>query len=256
MTGNLVYEQPLNERVRTFLRLEHLFDALDHRSSGSSEWDSRDALINLLSITDILSRSDIKSELIKELERHASTLDALRTSRGVDQNRLKSILDNITGLLVQLKDKQCQPGQLIKHSDLMNSVKQRSSIPGGSCNFDLPGFHFWLNRPHAERVQVINRLCQDLLVIRESMALALHMIRNSTAPTTEEAENGFFQKPFDNNLSCHLVRVVLDQNSPYFPEISGGKHRFSIRFMEQPDSSARPVQTKNNVNFTLHCCIL
>lgn len=256
MTGDIIYEQPLNERVRTFLRLEYLFDALIYRVMGSSEWDSREALVNLLKITDILSRSDIKSELIKELERHSATLDALKSNPGVDQQRLVSIMDDITGLLVHLKDKSCQPGQLIKQSDLMNSVKQRCSIPGGSCNFDLPGFHHWLNRPHSERVMVINHLSDDLQVIRESISLALHMIRNSTVPTNEEAEKGFFQNPFDSNLSCHLVRVVLTEGSPYYPEISGGKHRFTIRFMEQPDSSARPVQTKDNVSFVLHCCIL
>ncbi len=256
MASDIIYEQPLNERVRTFLRLEYLFDSLNFRISGNSEWDSRDALITLLNITDILSRSDIKSELIKELERHLGTLEALRSNPGVDQHKLGTIMDNISGLLITLKDKTCQPGQLIRQSDLMNSVKQRCSIPGGSCNFDLPGFHYWLNRSHNDRVMIINRLCEDLQIIREGIDLALHMIRNSTVPTREQAENGFFQKPFDTNLSCHLVRVVLNEGSKYYPEISGGKHRFTIRFMEQPDSSARPHQSKDAVDFVLHCCIL
>ena len=256
MTVDIIYEQPLNERVRTFLRLEYLFDALNYRITGSSEWDTRDALTSLLNITDLLSRSDIKSELIKELERHASTLEGLRRNPGVDPQRLDSILERINGLLVKLKDKACQPGQLIRQSELMNSVKQRSSIPGGSCSFDLPGFHHWLNRPHNDRVMVINHLGSDLQVIQEGISLSLHMIRNSTVPTSEEAENGFFQKPFDSNLSCHLVRVVIPPESRFYPEISGGKHRFTIRFMEQPDSSARPVQSRDNVRFVLHCCIL
>ncbi|MCG8325493.1 MAG: cell division protein ZapD [Thiotrichales bacterium] len=256
MAGEIIYEQPLNERVRTFLRLEFLFDALNYRIGGSSEWDSRDAFSHLLNITDILSRSDIKSELIKELERHAATLDALKSNPGVDQGRLVSILEDITALLGKLKDKECQPAQLIKQSDLVNSIKQRHSIPGGSCNFDLPGYHFWINRSHNDRVMVLNNLCEDLQIIRESVSVSLHMIRNSTVPTREEAEKGFFQKPFDTNLSCQLVRVVLNEGSHYFPEISGGKHRFTVRFMEQPDSSARPHQTKDTVVFDLHCCIL
>lgn len=256
MTGEIIYEQPLNERVRTFLRLEYLFNALNYRVNGSSEWDSREALACLLNITDLLSRSDIKSELIKELERHASTLEGLRRNPGVDEQRLDSILERINGLLVRLKDKTCQPGQLIKQSELMNSVKQRSTIPGGSCSFDLPGFHHWLNRPHDDRLMAINHLTSDLRIIEDGISLSLHMIRNSTVPTDEEAENGFFQKPFDTNLSCHLVRVVMSPGNRFYPEISGGKHRFTIRFMEQPDSSARPVQTRENVHFILHCCIL
>ncbi len=242
--------------MRTLLRLEYLFEALAERTSGSSEWDSREALNHILNITDILSRSDIKSELIKELERHSSTLNALTSNPAVDQNRLTSIMQNIAELLLQLKDKSCQPGQLIRHNDLMNSVKQRSSIPGGSCNFDLPGYHFWLNKSHNERVLQIRKLATDLQVIKDSIELAMHMIRNSTVPSEEEAENGFFQKPFDSNLSCQLVRVVLGAGSLFYPEISGGKHRFTIRFMQQEDTAQRPTQVKTNIRFQLHCCIL
>lgn len=256
MSTDLIYEQPLNERVRTFLRLEFLFQALAYRTSGTSEWDSRGAVNNILHITDILSRSDIKSELIKDLERHSSTLQSLQSNPGVDQTRLKSIMDNIYSLLEKLKDKSCQPGLLTRHSDLMNSVKQRFSIAGGSCNFDLPGYHHWLHRPHNERVLLINKLCEDLRIIEEALELSLHMIRNSTIPTEESAEKGFFQKPFDTNLSCQLVRVVLSEGSQCYPEISGGKHRFTIRFMEQTDTSDRPVQMKENIKFVLHCCIL
>ncbi|MFT5351355.1 MAG: cell division protein ZapD, partial [Gammaproteobacteria bacterium] len=56
MISNITYEQPLNERVRTFLRLEHLFDTEDHFLSNSSEWDSRVSLSLLLDIIDMLSR--------------------------------------------------------------------------------------------------------------------------------------------------------------------------------------------------------
>ena len=61
----VIYEQPLNERIRTFLRLEHLFDKEDHFLAHISEWDSRASLSLLLDIIDMLARSDIKTELIK-----------------------------------------------------------------------------------------------------------------------------------------------------------------------------------------------
>ncbi len=82
------------------------------------------------------------------------------------------------------------------------------------------------------------------------------MIRNSTNPHAEQAENGFYQKPIESNVSCQLIRVVLPDDSKYYPEISGGKHRFTIRFMEQATISDRPIQTHDNVKFDLHCCIL
>ena len=256
MTENIVYEQPLNERVRTFLRLEHLFDKEDHFLSHSSEWDSRASLSLLLDIIDMLTRSDVKTELIKEMERHAVTLSNLKKNPGVDMERLEVILDDINRNLEVLRDGSYQPGQVLRQDELITSIKQRSSIPGGSCNFDLPAYHHWLKRPTSERSSDLDRWREDLLVIKKSIRLALLMIRNSANPVIEQAVNGFFQKPIEGNVSCQMIRVLLPENSVYFPEISGGKHRFTVRFMEQESTSQRPVQTAHSIEFELHCCIL
>jgi cell division protein ZapD len=254
--NDIIYEQPLNERIRTFLRLEHLFKIVDYHITKDTEWGSRETLSTLLDIIDLLLRSDIKTELIKELERHSTTLVILKKNPGVDPHRLNSILEDLTGLIELLRDSNCQPGQLLKQDDLVTSVKQRSSMPGGSCNFDLPGYHFWLNKPSHLRKNDLTIWQDDLLVIRQSISLSLHMIRNSTNPTTEYAESGFFQRPIESNLSCQLIRVILPLDSNFYPEISGGKHRFTIRFMQQTQTKSRPKQTENTVEFELHCCIL
>ena len=252
----ITYEQPLNERIRTFLRLEHLFDKEDHFLPHISEWDSRASLSLLLDIIDMLARSDIKTELIKELERHALTLSGLKKNPGVDLQRLDVILDDINRNLNVLRDGGYQPGQALRQDELVTSVKQRSSIPGGSCNFDLPAYHYWLQRPTADRNGDLEKWREDLLVIKKSIRLAMHMIRNSANPVVEQAVNGFFQKPIESNVACQLIRVVLPENSEYFPEISGGRHRFTVRFLEQDNTNSRPVQTRHSVEFELHCCIL
>lgn len=256
MKKNIVYEQPLNERVRTFLRLEHLFDIVNYHISLFDEWDNRIVIRSLLNILDLLSRSDIKSELIKELERHSNTLIALKTNPNVDHDRLNLILDNINNNIETLRDHTCQPGQVIRNDELVTSIRQRSTIPGGSCNFDLPNYHFWLNKDTSKRIDDLKYWRDDLLIIQNSLQLTLHMLRNSSTPVFERASSGFYQKPIDSNVSCQLVRVILPVNSGYFPEISGGKHRFTIRFMEQNSTTERPVQTQDLVEFELHSCIL
>ena len=256
MEKNTTYEQPLNERVRTFLRLEHLFGIADHHSPKDSQWDSRIAISCLLEILDLISRSDIKGDLINELERHTTTLDVLKSNPDVDLQRLNDILDNINLYLGTLRDGDFQPGQNLKQDELTASIKQRISIPGGTCNFDLPAFHHWLHKPVQSRHEDLKTWKQDLLVIQNSLAIVLLMLRNSTTPVTENAESGFYQQPIESKLSCQLIRVILPHDCNVFPEISGGKHRFTIRFMEQPSTSSRPVQTSNAVEFELHCCIL
>jgi cell division protein ZapD len=254
--NKITYEQPLNERIRTFLRLEHLFKIANHHINNPSEWDNRAVVTNLLNIVDLLTRSDIKSDLIKELERHLSTLNALSSNPNVDQDRLSDILENIITILETLKKPSCQPGQNIKQDEFITSIKQRNIIPGGSCNFDLPNYHYWLHKPFEERINDINLWYSDLKIINDGLKLALNMIRNSANPVVELAQSGFFQKPIESNISCQLIRIILPLDSKFYPEISGGKHRFTVRFMEQPSTRSRPVQTQVSVEFELHCCIL
>lgn len=96
----------------------------------------------------------------------------------------------------------------------------------------------------------------DLILIYDSLKLALHMIRSSATPVQERAMAGFFQKPIESNLVCQLIRVCIPSEKQLYPEISGGKHRFTIRFLEQPSTKSRPVQAQEDVDFELHCCIL
>lgn len=251
-----IYEQPLNERIRTFLRLEHLFKITNYYIRGSSEWDNRAAISNLLNIVDILSRADIKSDLAKELERHSSTLHALKNNPNVDTGRLETVLNNINPILDEIKKTSFQPGQNIKQDEFITSIKQRNIIPGGTCNFDLPGYHYWLHKPEEERLNDINYWFSDLKLINDGLKLALNMIRNSANPVVETAVSGFFQKPIESSSACQLIRIILPIECKYYPEISGGKHRFTVRFMEQPSTSGRPGQTREDVEFELHCCIL
>ena len=256
MSAHIVYEQPLNERVRTFLRIEHLFDLVQNYRDRESEWDSRISIVALLDVLELLGRSDVKNELIKELERHSATLSALQRNPGVDQDRLQSILQDINSYVTTLRDGTCQPGQALRKDELIGSIKQRVVIASGTCNFDLPGYHHWLNKPAGQRKARMDEWQQDLTVIRRGLKLALHMIRNSTTPTHEQAGSGFFQRPIEANVACQMIRVLLPLDSKYFPEISGGRHRFTVRFMEQARTADRPAQTEDNVDFELHCCIL
>ena len=256
MENTITYEQPLNERMRSFLRMEYLFNQISHYLSGASEWDSRNAVTALIEIVDFITRSDIKSELIKELERHANTLNALVNSPAVDKERLTVILNKLDKYLVILRDGSYQPGLNLRQNEFLMSIKQRLTIPGGTCNFDIPGYFHWLHKPSQDKSTDFRNWQKDLQLLSDSIQLCLQMIRNSNTPSKELAERGFYQKQIEANVACHLIRVVLPLTTRYYPEISGGKHRFAIRFMEQPSISERPNQTKDDVPFELHCCIL
>ena len=257
MQNKLVFEQPLNERMRNLLRLEHLFELIKDRSQETiNKWDYRDILESLLEINDLLGRSDFKTELIKELERHSNMLTALENNPAVDQTRLRKLNSELCELSLELKSSSYQPGNTLKQDELVTSFKQRTTIPGGACNFDLPRFHYWLNQSNAKKQGDLEQWSVDIQPIRKSTYLALDMIRNSSNPSKEMATEGFYQQAIESNTPCQLIRVLLPSATRYYPEISGGKHRFTIRFMEETATSNRPSQTSNDIEFELHCCVL
>lgn len=245
----------MNEKCRTLLRLSHLFEQLEFHIPHGDEWHSRGSISSLLDITMILARADIKSELLKEMDRFSNSLGRMANTPGVDTSRLEHILQDIKRISQSLAGLQGQLGQSIRSDEFLNSIMQRSSIAGGSFDFDLPQYHFWLNQPHAERAMQIDSWRHDINPVQDAVDLVLGLIRDSAEPTREQAENGFFQRTLPNNTAIQLVRVTLPNDSGLYAEVSGGKHRFSIRFKEAHDWQ-RPSQTDRNVTFALTSCII
>ena len=256
MTNPVCYEQPLNERIRTLLRLEFLFHQSAYASAGESEWDSRAALQALLEILEITAHNDVKSELIKELERQAGLLTRLRQTPGVDSEALDGVLADIGQAVDCLRRLSNQGTDAVRTSDFLIAIRQRSIIPGGTCRFDLPGLHYWLKQPHAVRSQHLQDWLAPFRSLQDGVDLILQLIRNCARPQTETARQGFFQKNLGSGLPSQMVRVILPQESAVFPEISAGRHRFVIRFMEQPDPGQRANQTAADILFQLVYCVI
>jgi cell division protein ZapD len=251
-----VYEQPLNERIRAMLRLEYLFERAAYRLDGPSVWDSRASLEAILDILALLTRADLKAEIIKELERHALTLEGLRSNRGVDLERLDQVLDEVRRPLLALRAVDNVPGSELRQSDLLSTVRQRNSIPAGTCSFDVPAYQHWLERPAEERVQQLAAWLGAFDLVREAIGLSLQLIRESARPSHEVAPGGFYQRNIDASVPYQMIRVGVHTSAPWFPEISGGRHRFTVRFMASSGPEARPTQVNEDVEFELQCCAI
>ena len=254
--NNVAYEQPLSERIRSFLRLEYLFELVDSAVNAQSEWSSRNALAAMIDLSDLLTRTDLKAKLLKELARLSTVLTALQRNPSVDESRLQTTISSLNNILSRLHSSSCQPGQNIRKDELVASIRQRITIPGGTCNFDLPGYHFWLTKPPAQRNAQLQQWLSDLRIIQEAIAMVLGVIRESAAPMKATAPGGFYQQPLDTTVSCHMIRILLTGETPFYPEISAGRHRFTIRFLEQRSTLMRPIQTETDVAFKLERCII
>ncbi len=249
-----IYELPINERVRNFLRLEFLFQLVDYSIDKSTDWDSRQCVNSLIEISDLISRTDIKGELAKEIDRHIKLFQSFQKNPDVDSKVLDGMLNNLEDAHRQLTNPTYQPGHVLRHDGLINSIRQRLSIAGGTCNFDLPSYHHWLRKSTGERKFQLNNWAGDLKYMHEAIKLVMVILRTSAEVTKQAAKEGFFQYSLEQNRPAQLIRILLPIGDPYFPEISGGKHRFSVRFLEQNNTQERPSQIKRTIDFELQCC--
>ena len=256
MSDFYVYEQPLNEKIRAFLRLEKLFQQYAFHLKHGSDWNNRVAIDSILEILTFTTRSDIKLEVLKELERQHTRLERLKKRPQIDQDQLASILNNIQKRIGELQEISGQIGQDTKNIELLTAIAQKNSVPGSICDFDLPSLKHWFTLPDEIREKHIEKWFQPFSHLDRSVQLILDVLRHSTESTDEIAQNGFFQKSLDTNQAIPLLRISIPNDSTYYPEISAGKHRFSIRFMKNDDPALRPEQCKDDVNFKLQMCAI
>lgn len=252
---DVTYEQPLNERVRTLMRLEHLFNQADHSLLSSATWDNRNTITALLDILQTTNRADLKTEIIKEFDRLVTNLAPLSKSPDIDQPALRRILDDIQQLVQQWHSLHGLIAQNLRENEFINSIRQRCAVPGGTSDFDLPIFHCWLQQPDLARQTELDSWLNEFELLRKTVDLILKLIRESARPKRMTAHGGFYQQPLDTSAPFQMIRVTIPADSGYYAEISGGKHRITIRFMNIA-TDGRPGQTEQDVDFTLRNCVI
>lgn len=255
-SNKVIYEQPLSERVRSFRRLEHLFTRAHSQLDIGDLWATRATLEALNDIMSLMGRFDVKKELIKELERHATTLGALAKNPNVDSARLEDVVAQVKTYLGNLRTREHAPGLELRHNEFLSAVRQRMSIPAGTCDFDIPSLHYWLRRAPEERNKDLVRWLSAFEIVHGAIDLCLMLIRESAFATHETATAGFFQQSLDSANPTQMIRVALNPEVDCFPEISAGKHRFTVRFMRLDEIDTRPTQTNADVEFDLIRCVI
>ncbi|MFQ3188100.1 MAG: cell division protein ZapD [Gammaproteobacteria bacterium] len=253
---HIIFEQPLNERIRMCLRIETLMKRFHYFTSLKGDWSGYTALLGIIEITSLLERIDLKQELMKELERQHSALKSLSAHKGVDKSKLILILSQQKDALERLHQLNGKLGEHLKRNDFLLAIKQRTSIPGGSCDFDLPALRFWLNQDHTKRVVDLEQWAGPYLELESVIELVLSVIRDSAMPEKVVAENGFFHQSLDSQQLNQLLRISIPVSEEIYPEVSAGKHRYSVRFLSPLPIDDLPSQVKEDVTFWLTRCSL
>lgn len=247
MSTTVLFEHPLNEKMRTWLRIEFLLKQL---SASQIIVDHQGALTffrNAGELLDVFERGELRTEILKELERQQQKLLSWAEVPGVDMTQIEMLRAKLKGCATSLMSSP-RMGQLLREERLISLVRQRLSIPGGCCSFDLPTLHIWLHIEQQLRDQQVAVWLDSLAPIRDALMLLLDLIRQSGILRTHTSLNGFFQ---DNAEGADLLRLQLRLEDALYPQVSGHKSRYAIRFL--PLESERG-EVPARFNFELACC--
>jgi cell division protein ZapD len=254
LRDQVVYEQPLNERMRTFLRLEFLFRQARHHLAGRSVWETRATLASFIDVLTLLNRGDARNEVLKEIERHTVILQRYESQPSVDRSRLRTVLDSLAKLRDGLNNAGKHFTQDLRDCEFLSAIRHRSAIPGGTCQFDLPDFNHWLSRPYKRRRADLDAWLASLEPLEAGVNELLWLTREGAPLRSQTAVDGMYQQNIDRNSSCQLLRIALPAQSNLYPETSASPHRFTIRFRTWRTVDTRPELVTQDVSFLLSCC--
>ncbi len=248
----IVYEYPFNERIRTLLRLEDLYEKFVYFLHQEHPQQHHIALSTIFEMLEVAGRADLKSDLLQELERQKQTLLGFKSHPNVEVGRLDAILADVDSASSALIAAQGKTGQHLRENEWLMSIRGRTIIPGGACEFDLPSYYAWQHRPAEQRFNDIANWFAPLLPLFEAIAMVLRLLRESGRPTKMIAQTGSYQQMLQGKL-YQMLRLTVDETLGVIPEISANKYMLWIRFTSQ-DGDMKPKPFESDVPFELTLC--
>ena len=249
----ILYEYPLHERVRTYLRLEHLFLRLDKLVARVDALDHHYALATMFEIMEIIARPDLKSDLLKDLDKQRHLLDAFRGNPSVSEAALNRVQGQLTVCFDNLNAQVGKAGLSLTENDWLVAIRNRINIPGGTCEFDLPAYYAWQHKTGVARQTSLLQWTATLAPVALSVKLLLKILRDSGTPKKVAATAGQFQHILPQGRTFLLLRLALEVSQELIPEIIGHRLLVSIRLMRM-DTDNHLCLAPEDASFEISLC--
>ena len=245
-----LYEEPVQEKIRKFIKIEFLLNKIYYFKDKDNKSENYVSLLALCELYEILSRSDIKSELIREIETQNSYFQTIKEIPQADSSKLNSVLEKQSLLLKSIYNIESNYLDYLEHDILFKTILK-------NCFTQLQpaSIEFWLSRDILIRETQMDLWLEPLVFIKRSIEFILEVIRKSGRFEDRIAEKGFFIEKLDPKKNILLIRVTLTSDLYYYPQISVGKQRLTIMFMTKDDKN-NLVPHQEDLNFILTTCSL
>ena len=250
----ILYEYPFNERVRTYLRLEHLFERLGQLLARDEAIDHHFAFVTIFEIIEVAARTELKSDVLKDLEKHKQHMLAFRGNPSIAQDVLEGVITQIETAFAAVNTQIGKTGSTLNDNEWITSVRSRIAIPAGTCEFDLPAYFHWQHHAPARRREDLMRWASTLWPMAQAIQLLLKMLRDTGSAQKVMATGGQFQQNLPQGRSFQLLRLRIDPQLGLVPEISGNRLIVSVRLLSPSPDDKLPISVTDDAAFELTLC--
>ncbi len=223
---------------RIALRLETLFATIEQACHETHPVIHHYALKNILEITALIEKPELKSRFLKEFMRIEH---AMNKSKKVISN---SLYADFFVKIQQLNQVAGNFGASIHNDNFLQSVRVTQNLSQNDFEPHSPQLILWLeNEPH-ERQSNLQVWLKSLLNLYDTAKVYLSLLRDTAVFDMVNLRNGFYQRSLPSRTSCHLILLRMEKKSGIVPRMQLGQHGFSLRLCEANSMhEIRPTET-------------
>ena len=248
---HLLYEFPCNEKIRTYLRLEALFQRFDWFCEQTSAIAHQAGISALFDLLDATARSDLRHELIQELERQRQRLIAKNASADPD---MAAHLAEIGAAIQAVSDSVGRTTQSVRENHGCRSSARARALQAAPANSTCRRCTVWMNTAPEIRRRELQSYVSTLEPIRTGTMLLLRIFRANSHCQSLTAVNGTYQFSMNRNQNCALVQIWLPADSTVVPEVSANKYMLWIRFSRPDENHKLHLARTEEIPFRLGLC--
>ena len=247
MKEYIIYEQPVAENIRNFLKCEYLFEKFNAALLQEDLWGVKSSISTLLEMSDFIMRINLKIELLKDLKKCMLYLKALTNDNNVKTIELNDYISKIETSINMINNINESPSKLIVDNEFLMQINNKIHIPAGDNFFDMPGYLNFLSSSKSSIIEHINIWYEPFSPLISASKLILNIRRNTSDFLLRTSSKSYFEQKIDKNSRVDLVRIKLLKKDNIYPVISVNRQNISVIFKNSygRDKLSKPI-TENS----------
>ena len=251
MNEYIIYEQPVTENIRNFLKCEYLFEKFNSAIQKQDIWSVKSSVSTLIEASDLIFRINLKVELLKELEKNILFLNYLYNDNSIEISVYDNFITKTKNCIVALNNINESPSKSISDNDFLMQIKSKLHIPAGENFFDMPSYLNFLSSNRSFIIDNINLWYLPFEQFFASSKLILDIKRQNSKFITFNSAGSYFEKKFDKNSKFDFARIKLKKNINVFPDISISSQYINIIFKTSYGPNRLSKTISKNIDFEL-----